>query len=175
MERRQLGYLVDSVIVFERVAGTLLPEVDFDALPPAARQTLFHRLGRTLRLIERQGLNQYDSKSSNWMVLPDEKLGPAPVVIDVDGIRKIVPALWPIDRLLRSLRELPRYTPEDSRWVCVGYRPNAHLVVEDARARGKGEDAVPHPNPLPKGEGTGGSAAHDANRSTSTRGAEGAS
>ena len=93
MERRRLGYLIDSVIVFERVAGTLLPEVDFDALSPPARRNLFFRLGRTLRLIERQGLNQYDSKSSNWMVLPDEKLGALPVVIDVDGIRKIVPTL----------------------------------------------------------------------------------
>jgi hypothetical protein len=79
-------------------------------------------------LIETQGLNQYDSKSSNWMIRLDEVLGPVPVVIDVDGIRRIVPTLWPIDRLLRSLRELPGYTPEDSRWVCIGYRPYARLA-----------------------------------------------
>jgi tRNA A-37 threonylcarbamoyl transferase component Bud32 len=131
MERRRLGYVTDSAIVFERVAGTLLPEVDLDALSPSDRRTLYFRLGRTLRLIERNGLHQYDSKSSNWMIRPDEKLGPVPVVIDVDGIRKIVPTLWPIDRLLRSLRELPRYTPEDSMWVCLGYRPTAHLAREN--------------------------------------------
>jgi tRNA A-37 threonylcarbamoyl transferase component Bud32 len=128
MESRKLGYVTDSAIIFERVSGTLLPHVDFDALAALDRINLFFRLGRTLRLIEKQGLNQYDSKSSNWMIRLDEVLGPVPVVIDVDGIRRIVPTLWPIDRLLRSLRELPGYTPEDSRWVCIGYRPYARLA-----------------------------------------------
>jgi len=48
------------------------------------------------------------------MIVPDPRLGPVPVVIDVDGIRKITPPMWPIDRLLRSLREHPQYTPADS-------------------------------------------------------------
>ena len=95
------------------------------------RRTLFHRLGRTLRLLERQGLAQYDSKMTNWMIVEDEKLGPVPVVIDVDGIRRLVPPQWPIDRLLRSLREHRQYTPEDSKWVCIGYAPYARLVREE--------------------------------------------
>jgi hypothetical protein len=33
--------------------------------------------------------------------------------------------MWPIDRLLRSLREHRQYTPEDSKWVCIGYAPYA--------------------------------------------------
>jgi len=112
------------------VSGTLLAELDFAGLDESSRRTLFHRLGRTLRLLERQGLSQYDSKMSNWIVVDDEKLGPVPVMIDVDGIRKIVPPLWPIDRLLRSLREHKQYTPEDSRWVCVGYAPHGKFVRE---------------------------------------------
>jgi tRNA A-37 threonylcarbamoyl transferase component Bud32 len=128
IERRRLGYVIDSMIVFERVAGTLLANIDLSILDETARQTLFHRLGRTLRLLEAQGLSQYDSKMSNWIVAPDEKLGPVPVMIDVDGIRRIVPPLWPIDRLLRSLREHKQYTPLDSQWVCLGYAPHGKIV-----------------------------------------------
>jgi tRNA A-37 threonylcarbamoyl transferase component Bud32 len=130
MERRRLGYVTDSLIVFERVNGTLLADADFSAMDDLSRQTLFHRLGRTLRLLEQQGLAQYDSKMSNWIIVPDEKLGPVPLMIDVDGIRKIVPPLWPIDRLLRSLREHRQYTPQDSKWVCIGYAPHGRFVRE---------------------------------------------
>jgi len=131
MERRRLGYAVDSVIVFERVPGTQLSDLDLESLAPSRRQDLFRRLGRTLRRLEDQGLKQYDSKSTNWMIVPDPKLGPIPVVIDVDGIRRITPVLWPIDRLLRSLREHPQYTPADSREVCLGYAPFARLQQEE--------------------------------------------
>jgi hypothetical protein len=40
--------------------------------------------------------------------------------------------MWPIDRLLRSMREHPQYTPEDSRWLCLGYAPRARLLRENA-------------------------------------------
>jgi hypothetical protein len=129
MQRRNaLGIPVQAVIVSERVQGELLATMDFDALPPRDRVTLFHRLGRTLRLIERRGRLLYDSKSPNWVVAADEHVGPTPVIVDVDGLRQFGPPMWPIDRLLRSLREHPQYTPEDSRWVCVGYAPRARLV-----------------------------------------------
>ena len=130
-ERRRFGYVIDSFTVFERVAGTLLAHADFAAMDPCSRRTLFHRLGRTLRLLERQGLSQYDSKMSNWVIVEDEKLGPVPVMIDVDGIRRWVPPLWPIDRLLRSLREHKQYTPQDSKWVCLGYAPHGRFVREE--------------------------------------------
>jgi tRNA A-37 threonylcarbamoyl transferase component Bud32 len=130
MQRRRLGYLVDAVIVFERVEGTLLCHLDLATLSKSDRTRLFHRLGRTLRLLEAQGLSQYDSKTTNWIIVSDPVRGPTPIVIDVDGIRRTVPPLWPIDRLLRSLRDHPQYTPEDSRWVCIGYAPFAHLMEE---------------------------------------------
>jgi tRNA A-37 threonylcarbamoyl transferase component Bud32 len=159
MQRRNaLGIPVQAVIVSERVQGELLATMDFDALPPRDRVTLFHRLGRTLRLIERRGRLLYDSKSPNWVVLADDKVGPTPVIVDVDGLRQFAPPMWPIDRLLRSLREHPRYTPEDSRWVCVGYAPRARLY-EEPRSEERGESTSsdstaisPHPNPLPSGE-----------------------
>jgi tRNA A-37 threonylcarbamoyl transferase component Bud32 len=130
MERRRFGYLVDSLIVFERVGGTLLADLDITSLDEPSRRSLFYRLGRTLRRLEQQGLSQYDSKRTNWVITQDHKLGPVPVMIDVDGIRRWVPPLWPIDRLLRSLREQPHYTPTDSKWVCIGYAPHARFVRE---------------------------------------------
>jgi hypothetical protein len=131
MQRRgALGVPVDAIIVAERVQGDLLATMDLDAMPPRDRQTLFHRLGRTLRILERRGLLLYDSKSPNWVVVRDEKVGPTPVIVDVDGVRKLTPPLWPIERLLRSLREHKQYTPEDSKWVCIGYAPNAPLLQE---------------------------------------------
>jgi len=130
MERRVLGYTVDNIIVFERVRGTQLSDLDLDALAPVARQNLMRRLGRTLRLLESRGLKQYDSKFTNWIIMDDPRLGPVPVIIDVDGIRTITPPLWPIDRLLRSMREHPQYRPEDSRELCLGYAPYSRLTRE---------------------------------------------
>jgi hypothetical protein len=131
-ERRVLGYTTDNLIVFERVRGTQLSSLDLALLPPTARQDLFRRLGRTLRLLEAQGLRQYDSKFTNWIIVDDAKLGPVPVVIDVDGIRKITPPMWPIERLLRSMREHQQYTPADSKELCLGYAPFAQLALGDA-------------------------------------------
>ncbi len=131
MDRRVFGYAVDNIIVFERVRGTQLSDLDLDALAPQARQNLFRRLGRTLRLLESQGLRQYDSKFTNWIIVDDPKLGPTPIIVDVDGIRKLTPPLWPIDRLLRSMRQHPQYRSEDSRELCLGYAPFARLNREE--------------------------------------------
>jgi tRNA A-37 threonylcarbamoyl transferase component Bud32 len=176
MEQRRMGYVTDSLIVSERVSGTMLVHLDLTLLNEADRQTLFHRLGRTLRNLESMALSQYDSKMTNWIIVDDPKRGPVPVAIDVDGIRRWTPPQWPIDRLLRSLREHPQYTPEDSRWVCIGYAPYARLIQEDpvqppsplvGEGGGEGEEvqthsanvrslesapSPPHPNPLPQGE-----------------------
>lgn len=130
MERRKVGYATDALIVFERVQGTLLSEFDLNCLDAEDRQTLFRRLGRTLRLLESRGLSQYDSKMTNWIVQRDNKLGPVPIMIDVDGIRRIVPDMWPIDRLLRSMREHKQYTRADSKELCLGYAPRADLLVD---------------------------------------------
>jgi tRNA A-37 threonylcarbamoyl transferase component Bud32 len=142
MEWRRFGYVTDALIVFERVQGTLLADADFAAMDEPARQTLFRRLGRTLRVLEQQGLFQYDSKITNWVIADDGKLGPVPVMIDVDGIRKFVPSLWPIERLLRSLRGHKQYTPEDSRWVCMGYAPNGRFVREVADCTNRSDTEV---------------------------------
>jgi tRNA A-37 threonylcarbamoyl transferase component Bud32 len=130
MQRRRFGYGVESVIVFERVAGRELAQFDLGALKPAARQNLFRRLGRTLRRMEQRGLSQYDAKSANWMIVSDPLRGPTPVVIDVDGIRRIVPRMGPIERLLMSMRQHPQYTVDDSRELCLGYAPFARLARE---------------------------------------------
>ncbi len=65
---------------------------------------------------------------------------------DFDGLRQFAPPMWPIDRLLRSLREHPQYTPEDSRWVCVGYAPHARLYQEGARPDIGAAPASPGPD-----------------------------
>jgi hypothetical protein len=101
----------------------LLANANLSAMEACSRRRLFHRLGRTLRLLEDQGLSQYDSKTSNWVIVQDDQLGPVPVMIDVDGIRRIVPRRWPIRRLLRSLREHKQFTEQDERWLLLGYAP----------------------------------------------------
>lgn len=130
MERRVLGYVVDSLLVVARVPGTTLAETDLDALPPNQRETLFRRLGRTLRRLERQGFCHFDAKSTNWIVMPDPHRGPVPVMIDVDGIRHYRWDGFGIRRLLRSMKDHPQYTREDSRFLCLGYAPYSR-VVED--------------------------------------------
>ena len=97
------------------------------------RDTMFRRLGRTLRRAEQSGVSQYDSKMSNWIIRDDEMLGPVPIIIDVDGIRRFLPESFGIDRLLRSMREHKQYTPTDSLALCQGYAPFARMAREAAK------------------------------------------
>ena len=130
MERRRFGYITDSLIVFERVPGPTLRRVDLDAMCLSQRQLLFRRTGRILRQIDFTGLSHFDAKASNWIVRPDEKLGPSPVLIDADAVRfRRWPALG-VRRLLRSMKEHEQYTPQDSLSLCLGYAPYAPPVRE---------------------------------------------
>lgn len=144
MEKRVLGYVTDAVIVYERLAGEPLSQVNLDELPARDRQGLFHRTGRLLRLLEQSGLYHWDAKSSNWMIVPDAVTGPYPVMVDVDGIR----SNWGIGegmrRLLLAMKQHPQYTPEDSFHLCKGYGPFAQMIrredeVEDGNAEGNEE------------------------------------
>ena len=128
MEKRFMGYVTDAVILYQRVPGEPLSQVNLDELSPEARISLFHRIGRLLRLLEQSGLYHWDAKSSNWMVVPDAVAGAYPVMVDVDGIR----SNWGIGegmrRLLLAMKEHPQYTPEDSYHLCKGYAPFARRV-----------------------------------------------
>ena len=129
MEKRSMGYVTDALIVFERVPGQTMFHADLDAMREQDRKTLFHRAGRTLRRIERHGFAHLDAKSTNFIVLADERLGPTPVMVDMDGIRR---SPWRagegIERLLRAMRRHPQYTPADSLALCRGYAPFAPLL-----------------------------------------------
>jgi tRNA A-37 threonylcarbamoyl transferase component Bud32 len=133
MQRKVLGYALDGIAVFERVPGERLDQVDLNALEPAKREMLFRRAGRMLRGIERGGLVNYDSKSTNWIVYEDQKHGAIPVTIDVDGIRPLNYWLsaWGIRRLLRAMKQHPQYTPADSLALCQGYAPGAKAIAEE--------------------------------------------
>ena len=123
MEKRRLGYIVDSISIFERVPGPTLRRVELDALESGQREMLFRRAGRILRMIDNTGLSHFDAKASNWIVRADEKLGPSPVPIDADAVRfRRWPALG-VRRLLRSMKEHEQYTPQDSLVLCLGYAP----------------------------------------------------
>lgn len=150
-ERRRLGYVVDTILICERVDGPMLWTADLDAMPLAARDLLFRRAGHILRTIDRTGLSHFDAKASNWIVHDDAKIGPLPVLIDVDGIRR---RHWPalgIQRLLRSLRAKRQYTTEDSLSLCQGYAPYARLQVEEA-AEEPDPAAAPDPSAAPVDE-----------------------
>jgi tRNA A-37 threonylcarbamoyl transferase component Bud32 len=123
LEKRSLGYVTDAVILFERVEGPTLASVDLDTIPAGERERLFRRTGGILRMIDNLGLAHFDAKASNWIVSFDEKLGPRPIMIDVDGIRARRWVALGIERLLRSMREHAQYTPADSLALCQGYAP----------------------------------------------------
>lgn len=125
MDKRHMGYVTDSLIIFERVPGPTLARADLDAIAPAQREMLFRRAGRILRTIERLGFSHFDAKSANWIVRPDEKLGPSPVMIDIDGIRERRWDALGIRRLLKSMIDHKQYTVDDSLALCRGYAPTA--------------------------------------------------
>ncbi len=149
MERRVLGYVVDQYIVFERVPGITLDRINLDELPHSQREMLLRRAGRLLRQLERDGLYHYDAKSSNWIVRPDEKLGATPVLIDVDGIRRRPWIALGIERLLRSMKDHPEYTPYDSLALCQGYAASSRIHREEVamdKMDGLNDDDGAHPN-----------------------------
>ena len=123
LQKRRFGYITDSVIVFQRVEGQTLDSINLDALAPDQRDALFRRTGRLLRKIDQLGMAHFDAKSTNWVVQSDEKLGPRPVLIDVDGLRFRRWQALGLHRLLRAMRQHPQYTPADSLAVCQGYSP----------------------------------------------------
>jgi tRNA A-37 threonylcarbamoyl transferase component Bud32 len=125
MEKRQFGYVVDAVLISEQIPGVTLAACRLDEIHPAQRELLLHRTGHILRAIEKFGFSHFDAKASNWIVLDDQKLGPMPVLIDVDGIRRRNWIALGITRLLRSMRENPQYSPADSLALCQGYAPFA--------------------------------------------------
>lgn len=139
MEKRVLGYVVDAVIIFERVPGTTLDQLDLDALSVSDRQMLFRRAGGMLRRLEQSGLAHYDAKSTNWIVWTDPRSGPMPILIDLDGIRMLLRKLqgFGIERLLRAMRQHPQYTPEDSLALCRGFVPFGPIQQENAAGAGE--------------------------------------
>jgi hypothetical protein len=144
MEKRVMGYVTDAIVIFERVEGETLAELDLDALQPGERDTLFRRAGRTLRQLEQRGLQHMDAKSTNWMVWRDSMRGLVPVMIDLFGIRVMVftRVTWGIRRLLRAMRQHTQYTPADSMSLCSGYAPFSRIEQgELALAEDSAEDS----------------------------------
>jgi tRNA A-37 threonylcarbamoyl transferase component Bud32 len=131
MEKRTLGYVTDALIVFERIPGRTLFHADLDAMAPRDRDTIFRRAGRTLRTLERHGFSHYDAKSTNFIVAEDDRVGPTPVMVDMDGIRRRGAAAVGIERLLRAMRRHAQYAPADSLALCQGYAPYAPLQQEE--------------------------------------------
>jgi tRNA A-37 threonylcarbamoyl transferase component Bud32 len=132
VEKSRHGYVSDGLIVFERVPGPMLAWADLDAIPTEQRDMLFRRAGRTLRQIERLGFSHFDAKATNWIVRPDEKLGPTPVMIDIDGIRQRRWIALGILRLLKSMKEENKqYSVADSLSLCQGYAPEGGVVREE--------------------------------------------
>lgn len=125
MERRVMGYVVDSMLVCEKIEGRTLSSPDVkEALGTSQYHRLLHRCGALLRRLEQGGLFLYDAKADNWMVREDERLGPLPLLVDVDSVRWLRPR-GGLQRLLRSLREDPAlgFTEADADALVRGYMP----------------------------------------------------
>jgi len=125
MEKRRFGYATDSLIVFERIPGQPLSWPFWSQSGPDQYHNLLHRVGRLLRKLESTRLFLYDAKAENWMIRDDPALGPTPMLIDVDGIRRIKIAIGGFNRLLRSLRQNPAvpFTRDDALALAQGYCP----------------------------------------------------
>ncbi len=119
MERRTLGYVTDSIFICQRVAGETLASVDLESMPREERDSLFRRTGRILRRIEQYGFSHFDAKASNWIVEEDPELGPTPVLIDVDGVRRRKWTALGIRRLLRAMPRSPAVHAGWIRWALV--------------------------------------------------------
>ena len=132
MERRRMGYLTDSVIVFEAIEGATLAKADLNQLTATERDNLMRRTGRLLREMERDGLYHWDAKAYNFIVASDHRIGPRPVLVDVDGIRSFQYTRFALHRLLKSMRDNPTFTPADSRSLCLGYAPYAKIKSAEA-------------------------------------------
>jgi len=131
MEKRKAWYVTDHISVFERVIGPTLGKVDLDAMFERDREKLFRRTGKLLRTIDATGMSHFDAKASNFIVRMDERVGPVPVLIDTDAVRF---RRWPglgLERVLRSMKEHPQYTPGDSLALCLGYAPYAVPKVDE--------------------------------------------
>ena len=153
MEKRRLGYVTDTVLICERVPGKDMAVVNLDAMEPDRRDMLFRRTGKILRKIEKHGFSHFDAKASNWIVYDDEKTGPQPILVDVDGIRRRKWVALGIQRLLKSLKEHPEYTPADSLSLCQGYAPLAQFVREEMGNEESGEnDELPNDESMTKSE-----------------------
>jgi hypothetical protein len=124
MEKRTLGYVTDAMVIFERIEGQTLSSPKIRAHAPDSYHTLLFRVGRLLRRLEDAGLFLYDSKAENWIIHEDPKLGLMPIIIDVDGVRSISQG-GGIDRLQRSLRQLPSFTQSDAQIIFAGYSPGS--------------------------------------------------
>jgi tRNA A-37 threonylcarbamoyl transferase component Bud32 len=145
MERRTLGYVTDGLIVFERVPGATLHKIDLDSMTPAARDAMFRRVGRVLRRIDNSGFAHFDAKSSNFIVLDDDatrgaKVGPTPVMVDMDGIRRRRWVGLGVERLLRAMKQHPQYSPADSLAICQGYAPFSPMQQEAHEVEHSAED-----------------------------------
>jgi tRNA A-37 threonylcarbamoyl transferase component Bud32 len=121
VEKWHAGYVTDGLIIFEKIEGPMLARVQLDELNSHDRDMLLRRAGRILRRIDRLGFSHFDAKASNWIVRMDEKLGPFPMLVDIDGIRHRRWTALGVRRLLKSMQENKQYTPADSLSLCQGY------------------------------------------------------
>ena len=127
MEKRRCGYVTDALLVLERIPGQPLSSPAWSALGPQQYHALLHRVGRLLRRLENTNLFLYDAKADNWMVRDNPRLGPEPLLVDTDGIRRFKISIGGFNRLLRSLRENPAspFTADDALALARGYAPFA--------------------------------------------------
>lgn len=131
VRRKVLGITVESLLIVERTAGQLLSEMDLDALANEDRERLFAHLGGTLRRLDQSGLYHARAGADQWWVMTQTAGGPTPMLADLNGIKRNSGWGWSLQALLRSMKEIEQYTPEDSLALCRGYAPFARMRQEE--------------------------------------------
>ena len=77
LERRNFGYVTDSLIIFERVPGPTFPRADLEAIPEDQRDRLFRRTGRILRRSSAKASHILTPRRATGSYAQMKSLGPA--------------------------------------------------------------------------------------------------
>ncbi|MGH7846180.1 MAG: lipopolysaccharide kinase InaA family protein [Candidatus Binatia bacterium] len=137
LERRRLGFLLESYILTQAIAGVMLRDIfrryDAAGYRIGEKRTLLGELARFLKKMHRNGVAHRDLKGTNFMVQETAGENYDFHIVDFDGIR-LGPLSWH-----RRIKNLARLGEECHRHCCFTYGDRlrflkVYLGAEEAKA-----------------------------------------